>query len=106
MNYDPAIGAANGGAIEFMYVDLGCTHRGQDSLAGAALVGLFGICMSEAATGFALYGESHPGGFWDRTRRLALNQSLTPTLAFPLLSPAPATPKAANRSKAARKSTA
>jgi len=51
---------------EYMQTDRGHVHIGHNSLAGAAYVSFFALCVFEAVTGMALYSESNPGGFWDR----------------------------------------
>jgi Ni/Fe-hydrogenase 1 B-type cytochrome subunit len=39
---------------------------GHNALAGFSYLGFLAMCGFEGVTGFALYGESNPGGFWDR----------------------------------------
>jgi Ni/Fe-hydrogenase 1 B-type cytochrome subunit len=53
--------------IEYMKVERGKAHLGHNSLAGLSyfvLVG--GVGLAQIITGFALYGETNKGGFWDR----------------------------------------
>lgn len=53
--------------IEYMKVERGKAHLGHNSLAGASYVFLVGgVGVFQVVTGFAMYGESNPGGFWDR----------------------------------------
>jgi Ni/Fe-hydrogenase 1 B-type cytochrome subunit len=52
--------------IEYMKVERGQAHLGHNSLAGASYVFMVGgVGLIEIATGFAMYGETNPGGFWD-----------------------------------------
>jgi Ni/Fe-hydrogenase 1 B-type cytochrome subunit len=53
-------------SIEYMKVERGQAHLGHNSLAGFsyfAMVGAGGLFM--IVTGFAMYGETNRGGFWD-----------------------------------------
>jgi Ni/Fe-hydrogenase 1 B-type cytochrome subunit len=52
---------------EYMGTARGAVRLGHSSLAGLSyfvLVGMLGC--AQIASGFALYGETNPGGFWDR----------------------------------------
>ena len=54
--------------LEYMKVERGQAHLGHNSLAGISyffMVG--GVGLFEIVTGFAMYGESNQGGFWDTT---------------------------------------
>jgi Ni/Fe-hydrogenase 1 B-type cytochrome subunit len=51
--------------IDYTKLDRGFVHIGHNSLAGASYAAFFALCFFEAVTGFALYGQSNPGGFWD-----------------------------------------
>ena len=53
--------------IDYMHLDRGHIHVGHNSLAGASYTAFFAMSAFEGVTGLALYGESNPGGFWDRT---------------------------------------
>ncbi len=60
--------ALYGQIVEYMQKVRGPVTLGHNSLAGASyflLVG--GLGLAQIATGFALYGETNPGGFWDTT---------------------------------------
>lgn len=53
-------------AWDYVRLDFGTVHLGHNALAGlsyAVFVG--GLGFAQVATGFALFGESNPGGFWD-----------------------------------------
>ncbi len=52
--------------IDYMHLDRGHIHVGHNSLAGASYTAFFAMSAFEGVTGLALYGESNPGGFWDR----------------------------------------
>jgi Ni/Fe-hydrogenase 1 B-type cytochrome subunit len=49
-----------------MHLERGHIHVGHNSLAGASYAAFFAMCGFEGVTGFALYGETNPGGFWDK----------------------------------------
>ena len=51
---------------EYMGIARGPVNIGHNSLAGAGYTGFFAMCGFEMLTGFALFGESNPGGFWDK----------------------------------------
>jgi Ni/Fe-hydrogenase 1 B-type cytochrome subunit len=51
--------------LDYMHLDRGHIHIGHNSLAGASYAAFFAMCGFEGITGFALYGESNPGGLWD-----------------------------------------
>jgi Ni/Fe-hydrogenase 1 B-type cytochrome subunit len=53
-------------AWDYLRLDFGTVHLGHNSLAGVAYT-IFAIALGWAQmfTGFAMYGESNPGGFWD-----------------------------------------
>ncbi len=54
-------------AIEYMKVERGRAHLGHNSLAGLSYVFMVGgLGVFQIITGFALYGETNPGGFWDK----------------------------------------
>lgn len=53
--------------VDYMHLERGHIHVGHNSLAGASYSAFFAMSAFEAATGLALYGESNPGGFWDKT---------------------------------------
>jgi Ni/Fe-hydrogenase 1 B-type cytochrome subunit len=52
--------------VDYMHLERGHIHIGHNSLAGISYVAFFAMCGFEGVTGFALYGESNPGGFWDK----------------------------------------
>jgi len=52
--------------VEYMHLERGYVTIGHNSLAGASYSAFFALCAFEGVTGLALYGESNPGGFWDR----------------------------------------
>lgn len=52
--------------VEYLHVKRGQVHVGHNSLAGASYAAFFALGFFEILTGFALYGEPNPGGFWDR----------------------------------------
>lgn len=52
--------------IDYTHLERGHIHIGHNSLAGVSYVGFFAMCGFEGVTGLALYGESNPGGFWDK----------------------------------------
>ena len=53
---------------EYLGATRGPTHMGHNVLAGFSYVTMVGgLGLAEIVTGFALYGEVNPGGFWDRT---------------------------------------
>jgi Ni/Fe-hydrogenase 1 B-type cytochrome subunit len=58
--------AVIGQVIEYTKLDRGHIHVGHNSLAGFSYAAFFAMCGFEGVTGMALYGESNPGGFWDR----------------------------------------
>jgi len=58
--------AVFGQIVEYMHIERGHIHIGHNSLAGASYAGFFAMCGFEGITGLAMYGESNPGGFWDR----------------------------------------
>lgn len=52
--------------VEYVKVERGRAHLGHNSLAGATYVFMIGgIGMVQIITGFAMYGETNRGGFWD-----------------------------------------
>ena len=52
---------------EYLGKRRGVGHLGHNALAGLSYVGLVGgLGIAQIVTGFAMYGESNPGGFWDR----------------------------------------
>ena len=54
-------------AIQYLRLDRGNVHLGHNALAGATytfFVIFLGWC--QILTGFALYSENNPGGFWDK----------------------------------------
>jgi Ni/Fe-hydrogenase 1 B-type cytochrome subunit len=52
--------------VDYTHLERGHIHIGHNSLAGASYAGFFAMGGCEAVTGLALYGESNPGGFWDK----------------------------------------
>jgi Ni/Fe-hydrogenase 1 B-type cytochrome subunit len=53
-------------SIEYMKVERGRAHLGHNSLAGLSYVVMVGGAGAvQLVTGFALYGETNRGGFWD-----------------------------------------
>jgi len=53
--------------VEYMKVERGHAHLGHNSLAAATYVFCVGgVGTFQILTGFAMYGESNPGGFWDK----------------------------------------
>lgn len=55
-------------AGEYLRFDFRRPHLGHNELGGLSyVVFVFGLGAFEALTGFALYGEGAPGGFWDST---------------------------------------
>lgn len=53
--------------IEYMKVERGQAHLGHNALAGASYVFMVGgVGVAQMITGFAMYGEGNPGGFWDK----------------------------------------
>ncbi|MEO8027093.1 MAG: Ni/Fe-hydrogenase, b-type cytochrome subunit [Bryobacteraceae bacterium] len=58
---------AYGQVREYLSAKRGPTHLGHNVLAGFSYVVMVGgLGIAEIVTGFALYGETNPGGFWDR----------------------------------------
>ncbi|SRR5579883_1528190 len=53
--------------VDYTHIERGQVLLGHNSLAGLAYFGFFMLCAFEALTGFALYGQVNPGGFWDTT---------------------------------------
>jgi Ni/Fe-hydrogenase 1 B-type cytochrome subunit len=53
--------------IDYVHLDRGHINVWHNSLAGASYTAFFAMSAFEGVTGLALYGESKPGGFWDRT---------------------------------------
>lgn len=54
-------------ATDYLCLRFGHGHLGHNALAGLAYtVFVIGLGWCQILTGFALYGESTPGGFWDR----------------------------------------
>lgn len=51
--------------VEYMHLERGFVNIGHNSLAGASYAAFFALCGFEGVTGFALLGESNPGGFLD-----------------------------------------
>ena len=51
---------------DYMHLERGHIHIGHNSLAGVSYAAFFAMCGFEGVTGLALYGESNPGGFWDK----------------------------------------
>ncbi len=52
--------------LEYMSVETGPAHVGHNALAGVSYVVMVGgLGMFQILTGFALYSQSNPGGFWD-----------------------------------------
>jgi len=53
-------------ATDYMRFDFGHAHAGHNALGGLSYF-LFIVCLGsfQVLTGFAIYGESNPGGFWD-----------------------------------------
>jgi len=58
--------AVFGQVVEYTHLERGHINIGHNSLAGISYVAFFAMCGFEGVTGFALYGESNPGGFWDK----------------------------------------
>lgn len=58
--------AVFGQIAEYMKPVRGHIHIGHNSLAGFSYTIFFLMCGFEGVTGLALYGETNPGGFWDR----------------------------------------
>lgn len=53
-------------AWDYARFDFGTVHLGHNALAGASYaVFVIGLGLAQILTGFALYGEANPGGFWD-----------------------------------------
>lgn len=52
--------------VDYMHLNRGHIHIGHNSLAGFSYAAFFAMCGYEGITGLALYGESNPGGFWDK----------------------------------------
>jgi|ERR1051326_2869164 Ni/Fe-hydrogenase 1 B-type cytochrome subunit len=52
--------------LDYLHLERGHIHVGHNSLAGASYAAFFAMCGFEGVTGLALYGESNPGGFWDK----------------------------------------
>ena len=53
-------------AGEYLRFDFGTPHLGHNALAGLSYaVFVAGLGLLQLLTGFALYGETNPGGFWD-----------------------------------------
>jgi Ni/Fe-hydrogenase 1 B-type cytochrome subunit len=52
--------------LDYMHPARGRAKLGHSSLAGASYVTFLSMSMFETLTGFALYSESNPGGFFDR----------------------------------------
>src|SRR5579864_8011168 len=52
--------------VDYLHLERGHIHIGHNSLAGVSYVAFFAMCGFEGVTGLALYGESNPGGFWDK----------------------------------------
>lgn len=53
-------------AWDYARLDFGTVHLGHNALAGLSyVVFVAGLGLGQLLTGFALYGESNPGGFWD-----------------------------------------
>ena len=57
--------AVFGQGLSYLKLDRGQIHMGHNALAGFSYLGFLVICGFQAVTGFGLYGESNPGGFWD-----------------------------------------
>lgn len=57
--------AVFGQAQAYLKLDRGQIHMGHNALAGFSYLGFLLMCVFEGVTGFALYGESNPRGFWD-----------------------------------------
>jgi len=55
-----------GQMVAYLKLERWHIHVGHNSLAGASYMGFLLMCGFEGITGFALYGESNPGGFWDK----------------------------------------
>ena len=52
--------------LEYARYDFSRPHTGHNELGGASyLVFVLGLGAAEVLTGFALYGQENPGGFWD-----------------------------------------
>lgn len=53
-------------AWDYARFDFGTVHTGHNALAGLSyVVFVAGLGLAQVLTGFALYGEVNPGGFWD-----------------------------------------
>jgi len=53
---------------EYLRYDFSRPHTGHNELGGASyVVFVLGLGALEVLTGFALYGQDNPGGFWDTT---------------------------------------
>ena len=53
-------------AWDYLRLDFGTVHAGHNALAGLSyVIFVAGLGAAQVLTGFALYGESNPGGFWD-----------------------------------------
>ena len=51
---------------DYLRFDFGTPHAGHNALGGLSYtIFVIGLGMAQILTGFALYGESNPGGFWD-----------------------------------------
>lgn len=54
-------------ALAYLHLERGHVHLGHNALAGLAYtVFIIFLGWADILTGFALYSESNPGGFWDR----------------------------------------
>lgn len=54
-------------AFDYAKLDAGRPHMGHNALAGLSyVVFVIGVGWGQILTGFALFSESDPGGFWDR----------------------------------------
>jgi Ni/Fe-hydrogenase 1 B-type cytochrome subunit len=51
---------------EYMHVDRAAAHLGHNALAGLSYTVFILLGLFEILTGFALYSEVNPGGFWDK----------------------------------------
>jgi Ni/Fe-hydrogenase 1 B-type cytochrome subunit len=54
-------------ALAYLHLQRGHVHLGHNALAGLLYtIFVIGLGWGQIFTGFALYSESNPGGFWDR----------------------------------------
>lgn len=58
--------AVVGHLVEYTRLERGHVLVGHNSLAGASYAAFFAMGFFEMLTGFALFGQVNPGGFWDK----------------------------------------